>query len=91
MNFNQADAIKYVGKRIVCTHIHDNFKDEDYHLPPTNGRTDWESVMKAFSAIDYTGPLTLETHCKYNDTEMLKSFTKYNFDCLQLLEIFMKK
>ncbi len=86
MDFNQADAIRYVGKRIKCTHIHNNFKRDDYHLTPDNGNIKWDEVMSAFKEIGYDGPLTLETHCLYVDDEMLKAFAKYNFACLEYLE-----
>ena len=87
MAFDQPQAIRYVGNRIKCTHIHNNFKDSDSHFPPETGNIDWEKVMAAFKDIGYEGPFTLETHCRYeDDDELLKSFAKYNFDCLSYME-----
>ena len=86
MHLNQADSIRYMGDRLKVTHIHNNFKLRDSHSTPDSGDIDWESVMTAFSEINYDGPLTLETHCHYNDDGLLKAFAKYNFECLEFLE-----
>lgn len=90
MHFDQADAIKFLGGRIKCTHIHNNYQNEDNHFPPDNGNIDWEKVMAAFYAIGYDGPLTLETHCIYPDDDLLKNFARHNFGCLEYLEKLMK-
>ena len=86
MSFNHADAIKFVGSRIKCTHVHNNFKNEDEHLPPESGNIEWKSVMQALTGTGFDGPLTLETHCRYQDFELLKSFVKYNYACLEFIE-----
>lgn len=86
MHYDQAQAIKYLGSRIACTHIHNNFKRSDDHLPPDQGNIDWKKVMGAVNEINYSGPLTLETHCRYHDEELLKSFAKHNYACLVYLE-----
>lgn len=86
MHFNQAEAIKFLGKRIKCTHIHNNYQKEDTHYPPDNGNINWADVMSAFASIGYDGPLTLETHCKYPTDMLLKNFAKHNYGCLLYLE-----
>lgn len=86
MHFNQADAIRTLGDRIKCTHIHNNFKYDDNHLPPDSGSIPWSEVMPAFASIGYDGALTLETHCCYPDPDLLKSFARYNYECLKYLE-----
>lgn len=86
MSFDQAGAIRAVGSRIQCTHIHNNFRQMDNHLPPDQGNLPWDKVMKAFSDIGYRGPLTLETHCCYDAPELLASFARHNFACLEFLE-----
>ena len=84
----QDEAIRFLGNRIKCTHIHNNFgKFNDLHLPPDAGNIDWNRVMKAFQDVRYEGPLTLETHCLYpNDQELLRDFARYNFNCLEFLQ-----
>ena len=42
--------------------------------------------MAALNEIGYSGPLTLETHCLYDDDLLLQAFAKYNFACLEYLE-----
>ena len=86
MSFDQAEAIRFLGSRIQCTHIHNNFRQMDNHLPPDQGSIPWDRVMKAFSAIGYRGPLTLETHCCYSEEGLLASFARHNFACLGYLE-----
>lgn len=90
MDFNQAEAILYMGERIKCTHIHNNFKHSDDHLTPDQGNIAWDKVMKAFQQIGYDGPLTLETHCCYPEEELLQSFAKHNLACLEYLEKMMQ-
>lgn len=87
MDFDQPTAIRYVGERLKCTHIHNNFKTNDDHNPPETGNIDWKNVMAAFKDIGYAGAYTLEVHCRYQDDDvLLKSFAKYNFDCLTYME-----
>jgi len=86
MSFDQADAIKFLGNRIKCTHIHNNFKRQDLHLPPDCGDIDWEKVMGAFYSIGYDGPLTLETHCLYPEDDMLRAFAVFNLAGLNMIE-----
>ena len=50
MRFNQAEAIKYLGGRIKCTHIHNNYRQDDDHFLPDNGNIDWNDVMGASAA-----------------------------------------
>ena len=90
MDFNQAQAVEYIGNRIKCTHIHNNWQVRDDHNPPNNGTIKWDEVMKAFKNINYEGPLTLESHCWCDDHELLKSFAKHNYVCLEYLERLMK-
>ena len=90
MHFDQAEAIKFLGDKIKCTHIHNNYNVDDNHFPPDNGNIDWDKVMAAFYCIGYTGPLTLETHCPYPKEECLKNFARHNYGCLEYLEKLMK-
>ncbi len=90
MYLDQAEAIKYMGNRIKCTHIHNNFRRLDDHLPPSNGTIDWQKVMSAFASVGYDGPLTLETGCSYNDPGLIKSFFKHGCECLDFLERYVK-
>jgi len=56
-----AKMIMALGKRIGCTHIHDNDGIRDAHTLPYYGTIDWESVMKAFAESGYEGNLNYES------------------------------
>ena len=90
MGFDQAKAIEAIGNRIVCTHIHNNWVSRDDHNPPDNGTIEWDKIASAFKKIQYRGPLTLETHCRYENESLLKSFAKHNYACLIYIEELMK-
>ena len=61
------DAIRLLGNRIGCTHIHDNNGVQDQHTLPFWGTICWEAVMKAFAQIGYTGNLSFEAGCFVNN------------------------
>lgn len=86
MYFDQGQAIRFLGDRIKCTHIHNNNKSQDLHLLPDSGNIEWNKVMEAFKSIHYSGPLTLETRCSYNDEVLWKSFAQHGYGCLRYLE-----
>lgn len=54
------EAIRKLGSRIGCLHIHDNDGNSDNHTLPFYGTIEWESVMKALADIDYQGNLSYE-------------------------------
>ena len=87
---DQSAAISFLGNRIKCTHIHNNWGVRDDHAPPIYGNIEWNRVMPALAATDYDGPLTLETHCWYIIDDMLRSFAKHNYDSLVYLESLVK-
>lgn len=52
--------IRKIGKRLITTHLHDNFGVNDDHQMPGLGKIDWKSVLAAFREIGYDGPLMME-------------------------------
>lgn len=86
VGFNQAEAIRYLGKRIKCTHIHNNFGRSDDHATPEQGNIPWHKVMPALGMANPDCLLTLETHCRYSEPELLVSFARHNLACLDYLE-----
>lgn len=83
-------VISFLGDRIKCTHIHNNWGKRDDHAPPLYGNIEWNRVMSALAAAGYQGPLTLETHCWYVTDDLLLSFAKHNYDYLVYLESLTK-
>lgn len=53
------DAMKKLGKHIICTHTHDNH-GTDSHQPPFHGDIRWELEMAAMREFGYRGNLTFE-------------------------------
>ena len=90
MDIDQSKAIRQMGERLKVTHIHNNFRFYDLHLTPDNGNIDWKSVMTALAEVGYDGPLTLETHCLYEDELLMQAFARHNFACLEFLECLQK-
>ena len=88
---DQPSVICALGDRIKCTHLHNNWGKNDDHAPPIYGNIAWDKVMHALDTVGYQGPLTLETHCWYEDEAMLRSFANHNYDSLVYLERLMKK
>ena len=87
---DQSAAISFLGNRIKCTHIHNNWGVRDDHAPPLYGNIEWDRVMPSLAAVGYQGPLTLETRCWYENDDLLWSFTKHNYDSLVYLESLIK-
>ena len=84
---DQTDAISRIGKSLAATHIHDNFGNDDHHLIPGNGITNWKIVMPALKMIGYDGPLMLEV--VYPEDSTLESFLKYSYASIERLEELM--
>lgn len=91
LKWEQREAIGFLGDRIKCTHIHNNFGFRDDHSTPDMGNIDWKSAMSTLAETGFDGPLTLETHCWYEDYELFRSFAKHNFACLEYLERLTKQ
>ncbi len=54
------DAMRALGARITCTHIHDNYYNRDLHVLPFQGDIDWREQMATLKEIGYKGNLTYE-------------------------------
>lgn len=54
------DALKHIGKYVVCTHVHDNYYEKDLHLVPFLGDTDWQKNMACLKSFGYSGKLSFE-------------------------------
>lgn len=91
INGDQSAMIKALGNRIKCTHVHNNWGKRDDHAPPIYGNINWNEMMLALGSTGYTGALTLETHCWYEDEFLLLSFAKHNYDSLLYLESLISK
>lgn len=84
-NFDHAKGLRFVGKRLSCTHVHNNFRDDDRHLHPSLGTMDWKGLMPVLREIGYEGPLTAEVTYT-EDTPALESFVAHCYECMAYLE-----
>jgi sugar phosphate isomerase/epimerase len=55
-----ADAIETVSGLLITTHVHDNRGQEDEHLPPFEGATDWGAALMSLQKVGYEGTLLFE-------------------------------
>ena len=55
------DAVRMLGKRLHCLHVHDNDGKRDLHWFPYYGVTDWADFTQALKEIGYAGAMSLET------------------------------
>jgi sugar phosphate isomerase/epimerase len=61
LGYDAGDAVRMLGGRIHCLHIHDNDGRRDLHLLPYHGVTNWKHFTEALKEIGYGGTMSLET------------------------------
>ena len=54
------DAMKKLGSRLTCTHVHDNNGQSDLHQNLYFGDCDWETAAANLKEMNYTGKFTYE-------------------------------
>jgi sugar phosphate isomerase/epimerase len=54
------EAIEAVSGHLITTHVHDNRRRTDDHLPPFAGSIDWDVAMMETQKIGYDGVLLFE-------------------------------
>ena len=54
------DAIETVAEHLIATHVHDNKRRADDHLPPYLGRIDWDAALMSMQKIGYDGTYVME-------------------------------
>ena len=52
--------LRMAEKKVICTHIHDNFYGKDLHTFPFMGNADWPAFMQTLREIGYEGAFSLE-------------------------------
>ena len=64
----------------INIHLHDNDGTVDAHLPPKEGKINWERFKHALIKFEYKGQLTYEIKKKRNQSyaEVLKKLSKLN-------------
>ena len=81
------DAIRCLGKRIGCLHVHDVDYKEDLHTLPGAAKINWDNVCRALADVGYDGDVTLEANNFYLGflPEMEEAVTKFMADTARSL------
>lgn len=82
---DQAAAIRKMGSRISCVHVHDNYYEKDLHLLPFLGLAKWKELMEALKETGFDGPLTFEAGYGAFPDELVPEYLKLCFDSMQYL------
>ena len=72
--------IRTVGKRLKCTHIDDNRRDGDTHLPPYFGTVDWADTVDALREIGYRGDFSFELSGQRFPAKARDSWCKFIYE-----------
>lgn len=81
------DAIRTIGSRIGCLHVHDVNYKEDLHTLPGVAKINWDRVCRALAEIDYRGSINLEADAFYYGflPEQHTVVTKFMADSTRIL------
>ena len=75
------DAIRKMGDKIACFHIHDSNAKHDLHMLPGTGVIDWDVVCAAIKEIGYKGVFSLESNNAPKDwpKELYEEYNRFGF------------
>ena len=75
------DAIRQMGDKIACFHIHDCNATHDLHMLPGTGVIDWDDVCAAIKEIGYKGVFSLESNNAPKDwpKELYEEYNRFGF------------
>ena len=80
-----ADMIRRMGRRITCTHVHDNYYGKDLHLMPFYGQLDWETLIPALAGTGYGGTLAFEAGYGRFPDELMGEFLGMSKHAMDIL------
>ena len=70
------EAIEEISGHLITTHVHDNRRRTDDHLPPFGGSIDWDVAMMETQKIGYDGVLMFEVAENGSPVEVLERCVK---------------
>lgn len=76
LGIDAGDAVRMLGNRLHCLHIHDNDGKHDFHWLPYYGVTNWQNFTSALKEIGYCGAITLETSVRQRMKSLPESLKK---------------
>lgn len=54
------EIVSFMKDCLTHVHLSDNFRTEDSHLPPGNGKIDFEPIVRAIKKINFEGQVIIE-------------------------------
>ncbi len=87
MSWDQPECLEMIGKRLIATHVQDNYGVIDDHLLPFLGNIEWKPIMKTLKKIGYEGVFAYETH-KMTDRlpdPMVDAMLRYSYELGQYM------
>lgn len=78
-----SEIVLGLGDRLQSLHVHDNDFRGDQHLPPYEGKMDWDALCRSLGQIGYKGFFTYELHNRAlgkMDEALLPSALRYYCD-----------
>jgi len=66
-----ADAIETCAEHLMTTHLHDNKRTSDDHLPPGEGAIDWPAALMSLQKVGYEGAWMFEVANTSTPTQVL--------------------
>lgn len=82
---NMLEELEKIGKYVTCTHVHDNYKSEDTHLPIFLGKTDWKAHIDYLKDIGYNGAFTYEFVYGCIPECLIEDFLKFQYNAAQFI------
>lgn len=76
----QSEALAYVGSRLKVLHVNDNVAEDDLHLPPFIGNTDWKDAMKGLASTGFNGLFNYELGTARIASSLRDDFARYIVD-----------
>lgn len=70
----QRDELKILGDRVHALHVQDNCGDDDYHLAPFFGTTNFDDVMAGLIDIGFKGYFTFEACAIFSNPSRRRPF-----------------
>lgn len=82
MEIDQPAALRFMGKRLMATHVSDHFSWKHPHIMPLFGQIAWKPIMEALKEIKYEGIFSLEAHNYTNKfpDELIQIALKFSRD-----------
>lgn len=71
---SQSDELKILGDRVHAIHVQDNCGDDDYHLAPFFGTTNFDDVINGLKTIGYKGYFTFEACSMFSSPHRRRPF-----------------